>query len=197
MTYFKQQLLSILTSLAFVLTISPVYADMSLDNTQSTVKFVSIKKGSAAEVHSINKLSGSLSDEGELKLALDLSSVDTKIDIRNDRMKKYLFEIEKFATATITAKLDNLPVVDGISQISADAILGLHGVSKTIKVDVTLMKSGDQLMVANNSPVIINTADYGMDSGVAMLQKLAKLPSIATAVPVNFVLVFSKQDKKN
>lgn len=191
MTYCKRLLTPLLTSLTMALVLSPAYADMSLDNSHSTLKFVSIKKGSVAEAHSINKLSGSLSDKGELKISLDLSSVDTKIDIRNERMKKHLFEIDKFATATITAKLTGLPTADGISQLSAEATLDLHGVSKPIKVEVSLVKSGDQLMVASTRPVIINAADYGLEGGIAMLQKLAKLPSIATAVPVNFVLVFS------
>ena len=192
----KRLLLPILSSLIITFATSIAYAGLSLDNTYSTVKFVSIKKGTVAEAHSINKISGSLSDEGELKISLDLSSVDTKIDIRNERMKKHLFDIEKFATATITATITDLPTVDGISRLSTDATLDIHGVSKPIKVDVTLMKSGDQLMVASTNPVIINAADYGMDGGIAMLQKLAKLPSIATAVPVSFVLVFSQVDIK-
>ena len=171
---------------------SAVFADMRLNSDQSTVSFISVKKGAVSEAHTFKKLSGVLTDSGELKLSLDLASVDTKIEIRDDRMRKHLFETEKFSTATITAQLTDLPTKPGITNISTEATLDLHGVSKRIQVEVVVFKTADELMAANTSPVIINAVDYGMEGGIAMLQKLAKLPSIAPTVPVSFVLVFTQ-----
>jgi len=55
------------------------------------------------------------------------------------------------------------------------------------------MKTGDKLLAASTTPIIINAADFKMEEGVAKLQALAKLPSVATAVPVSFILSFTKQ----
>ena len=190
MISYKRILLPLMTSAALLF--GPLaYADMVLDSDNSTLSFVSIKKDSVAEVHMIKKLSGSLSKAGELKIVLDLFSVDTKIEIRDGRMKELLFETNKFAEATLTAKVEGIPE-DGIKHINTKATLDLHGVSQTVNVDVTVLKIGDKLIATNSTPIIINAADFKLDAGIKKLKELAKLPSIATAVPVNFTLVFSK-----
>ena len=163
---------------------------MILDKEYSNVSFVSVKKGAVAEGHRIKNLSGSLTDKGALKVTLDLTSVDTKIEIRDQRAKEFLFETSKFAEATLTANLD--AITDGVSNISTEAELSLHGVSQKIKVEVTVIKAGDKLLATSTMPIIIKASDYKMESGVKKLQELAKLPSVATSIPVSFVLTFSK-----
>ena len=170
MTLTKRTLLPFLSALAMIF--SPLtYADMSLDSDQSVINFVSVKKGTVAETHTINKSSGTLTDKGELKISLDLSSVDTKIEVRDQRMKEHLFETLKFANATISANLGELSTSDGISQVKTEATLELHGVLKPIKVEVMVMRSGDTLMAASTQPILITAADYGLEGGVAILQK--------------------------
>ena len=163
---------------------------LTLDNALSSLSFVSIKKGTVGEAHTIDKLSGSLSAEGDLLVTLDLSSVNTNIDIRNERMKKHLFETDKNPTATVSAKIGK--VADGVSRVKGAVELNLHGVKKNVDFDAIAVMSGGNLVVSSAKPIIIKASDYGMEDGIAMLQKLAKLPSIATAVPVSFVLTFSK-----
>ena len=90
---------------------------MILDNTLSTLSFVSVKKGKVGEVHTIDKLSGSLSETGDLVIKLDLSSVNTNIDIRNERMQQHLFETKNNPTATISAKIGKVPT-SGVSRVS-------------------------------------------------------------------------------
>lgn len=166
--------------------------EMKLDNALSALSFVSIKKGTTAEVLSINNLSGSITPEGNINVVLDLNSVDTKIDIRNDRMKKHLFETSTNPTATITAKVGDKISMAGVSIVEGEVSINLHGTTKTVPVSVAVINTGSQIVISSTKPIIIKAEDYGMTDGIAMLQKLAKLPSIATAVPVNFVLTFSK-----
>ncbi|MCK5725320.1 MAG: YceI family protein [Thiotrichaceae bacterium] len=194
MIFSRNKLSSFLLTLVLAMALSTAYADSLLDESHSSISFVSVKKGTVAEVNIIKKMSGTLSDKGELKVVLDLTSVDSKIVVRDERMVKHLFETDKFATATITATIE-LPTEEGMSKLSAEGTLDLHGVSKPIKVDVMVVKTGDKLLATSLSPIIIKAEDFGMVKGVAMLQALAKLPSIATAVPVNFVLVFANKDK--
>jgi len=168
------------------------FANMTLDGENSSLSFVSIKKGTAAEAHTIPKLSGSLSSEGDLKVVLDLKSVDTAIPIRDERMNKVLFETETHPDATLTAKIPDDLSADGVKAIETEARLEMHGVSKKIKVAVTVVRTGDQLVASSTKPILISAADFKLDGGITKLQELAKLPSIALAVPVSFVLVFKK-----
>ena len=77
-----------------------------LDESKSEISFISIKNLSIAETHEFRNLSGTIDDEGNLEIKIPLSSVETKITIRNERMKKMLFETSKFANALVTSKID-------------------------------------------------------------------------------------------
>jgi len=163
---------------------------MTLDNALSSLSFVSVKKGTGGEVHTIDKLSGSLSAGGDLLVTLNLASVNTKIAIRDERLQKHLFEIEKNPVAIVSAKVGK--VSEGVSRVNGAMELNLHGVKKNVDFETIAVMSGDKLVVSSAKPIIIKASDYGLEGGIAMLQKMAKLPSIATAVPVSFVLTFSK-----
>ena len=166
-------------------------AEMKLDNALSSLSFVSVKKGTAGEAHHIRKLSGSISASGELKVMLNLASVDSKIDIRNERIKKHLFETATHPTATITANIGS-EAPTGVTMVTGEGILDMHGVTTTIPVNVIIANTGDKLVIASATPIIIKASDYGMEAGVKKLQELAKLPSVATAIPVSFTFTFSK-----
>lgn len=166
------------------------FADMTLNNDHSTVSFVSIKKGSAGEAHSFNQMEGTLSDKGELSLTIDLSSVETKIPIRNDRMKQMLFKTDKYPKMMLTASVDADIAEGEMKPVTAEAMLDLHGIKEKVAVNAIVTKTGGKIMAVSQSPVIISAATFDMEEGVKALQEVAKLPSIATAIPVSFVLVF-------
>jgi len=167
------------------------FAEMTLDGGNSTISFVSVKKSIAGEVHTFNSISGSLSDAGDLRITIDLNSVDTNIEIRDQRMKELLFETLKFPKAVLTAQLGESDTAGEIKKINAEATLDLHGMKNTIMVEAVAAWVGDQLLVTSLKPVIINVADFKLVAGVEKLREIASLPSIATAVPVSFVLVFN------
>ena len=168
------------------------FADMSLDEKNSSLSFFSVKNNSVGENHTIKKLSGTLSEAGELTVILKLKSVDTKIPIRDERMNSVLFETKTFPEATITATIKDDLTKQGIQTIQADAMLNLHGVTQKITVDVLVMRSEDKLIATSIKPVVITAANFKLDAGVTKLQELAKLASISQSVPVNFSLVFQK-----
>ncbi|HIO91681.1 MAG TPA: YceI family protein [Leucothrix mucor] len=167
-------------------------ADMTLNSDRSSLSFFSVKKGTAGESHTIPKLSGTFSDAGDLKVTLDLKTVDTKNKVRDERMNKFLFETDKHPKATLTAKITDDLSGDGLKAIEVEATLMMHGVEKKIKVAVAVIRVGDKLIASSTKPVIISAPDFKLGEGVAKLQELAKLPSVALSVPVSFVLVFDK-----
>ena len=69
--------------------------------------------------------------------------------------------------------------------------LALHGKEKTLTVPAVVVGEDDgSLRVFTARPVLVNTADFGLESGVTALQQIAGLRSISHAVPVTLRLLF-------
>ena len=60
----------------------------------------------AFEIHQFTSLDGSISNNGDANVKIDLTSVASGIDVRDVRMRFLLFETYKFPNAEVTAKLD-------------------------------------------------------------------------------------------
>jgi polyisoprenoid-binding protein YceI len=175
-----------------------VQAGYQLDSSKSSLHFVSIKKGTVGEVHSFEELNGSISDEGVANVNIELASVKTNIDIRDGRMKSLLFETDVFPTAGVSVNIDaaqlaSIEVGDVVTMPLA-LTLDLHGTSKVIQTELQIIGLGGGILLVNTmKPVMLNAFDYGLDVGIKKLMEVANLPSIASAVPVSFSLVFKRQ----
>ncbi|SFG48221.1 YceI family protein [Neptunomonas qingdaonensis] len=168
-------------------------ADWQLDNAQSSLNFISIKNVDAAEVFHITQLQGNLSDAGALEIKLDLDSIKTQVDIRDERMREHLFDTEKFKLATLTAQLTsetlNTIKQGGVLNSNIAAVLNFHGLEKPITANITLMSDGKTILASSQQPVIVQAADFGLDSGIEKLRELAGLSNIGHSIPVSFNLV--------
>jgi len=168
-------------------------ADWVVDNSQSQLNFISTKKVNIAEVHQFNMLQGSLDSQGKFTLSIDLTSVNTNNPVRDKRMKSFLFNVKKFATATLTANIDTDKldaIAEGASaRWTVNANLDLHGKIKPLVLDVIVTRLvGAKLSVVSVQPIILNVSDFSLAQGVEKLRELAKLPSISHAVPVSFYI---------
>jgi polyisoprenoid-binding protein YceI len=172
-------------------------ADWKLDNDQSLVNFVSIKQSTIGEVNYFRSLSGTIKDN-KANIKINLSSVETNIPIRNDRMKSMLFKVAKFEYAFITVdldatKLEKMGLGDNFRE-NVSIALTLHGISKKIASDIQVFKlTNGRILVQSEYPIIINAEDFNLVSGIEALRTIAKLSTISTVVPVTFSLVFTKQ----
>ncbi len=180
-----------------LLTSSYAFADWSLINNESTISFTSTKKSAIAEVHYFKNLSGTIDEKGNLNLTVDLSSVETNIPIRNERMTKMLFEISQFANATLTTIIDSQKITnlkEGDTYLDTLTFeTSLHGISQKIKTPVKFIRlANNKLMLILEKPVVINASQFGLEKGVEQLKAIAKLPSISTATPVTFSLTFTQ-----
>lgn len=172
-------------------------ADWELDNTSSTINFVSVKNGSVGEVHSFASLVGFVGAEGNAQLTVNLESVQTLIEIRDQRMREMLFETAKFPVATVTAQLDTsvlaMAAEGGIVTTELPVTLSLHGKEKQLSAKLVIVgEGGDRLVVFSAAPILVNAADFDLTAGVAALQQVAGLQAISTAVPVTLQLQFVK-----
>lgn len=175
------------------------WADWSLVAEQSQLSFVSIKKEHIAETHSFNKLSGSVTDTGRGELLIDLNSVDTRIPIRDERMRDFLFQTDIYPNAVFEVviepdaygKLSQLPVGEQ-KLVPLQGRLGLHGVSQTLTADAVVTRTApNRLQVNSAQPVIVRAEDFNLVAGINKLREIAGLSSISYSVPVTFNLTFA------
>lgn len=169
-----------------------------LDADASSLNFVSIKQGSVAEIHQFTRLSGLIENESVARLRIDLSSVDSGISLRDHRMKEHLFDVSRFAQATVFVSFDK-PAVRGLDlgqsvELDVEATLGLHGIEAVVPAKVLIVRQKtNALIVSTIEPVLISAEQFSLQTGIAQLQELAGLESIATAVPVSFALQFNPE----
>ncbi len=173
------------------------HAGWQLNNDLSRLSFVSIKATDIGEVHSFKRLEGTLSDEGEVKVSIDLASVETLIPIRNERMQELLFETGVFPSAAITAKVDARALsqlaVGNAQVLAVEASLNLKGASLPVTLQMIAARvSNQRLMVSSLQPVLVSARSVGLSEGVEKLREIAGLPNISQAVPVSVVLTFDK-----
>ena len=182
-------------AMAAMLAAGSSWAQWQLDSGDSGLSFVSIKNASVAETHSFGSLQGSISASGAIELSIDLGSVETGIEIRDERMREVLFEVVKFPTATVTATVspDILDAVTAGGAVTTElpVKLALHGMEKSLLITVRAVgQAGGKLHVFTPQPVLVNASDFNLAAGIVALQEIAGLSSISTAVPVTVNLVF-------
>ena len=187
---------SITTILMIVLIASfPAKAAWELDSEKSTLTFVSTKAIHIAEVHKFTNLSGDMDAQGKVVIQIGLTSVDTGIDIRDERMRNMLFDTETHESATISAdvdlgKLSNLGSGEAV-ELTIEGVLSLHGQSNSLSAEVIVASIGETtLLVTSKKPIVVNAFQFQLGEGVEALREIAGLPSISLAVPVNFVFQF-------
>lgn len=182
--------------LATMFTAASVQAAFTLDTTNSSVNFLSTKNVNVTESHTFDKFSGNLSDSGELTLDVDLTSVNTLIPIRNERMQSMLFNVTDFATATFSAQLDNslLKLAPGQSRVvSVSGDLSISGTTNPVTFDVRVVGLEDgSLSATTTKPTVLNAAEFGLEGGVEALREVAMLQNISQSVPFSFSVVFAK-----
>ena len=166
---------------------APVQADWTVSDS-SRIGFVSIKNNRIGENNAFERVSGSISESGQVAVSVDLSSVETGIGIRNERLQKMLFEVASFPTASIDAALSDGQIAalraGGARAESVSVNISLHGktVSKTANVSVS--SSGGDVRVTTTQPIVITAQEFGLESGVAELQQIAGLNAISRSIPV-------------
>jgi len=177
--------------LALMLLSAPVFADWALVPEQSFIYFASSKNGSITEVHRFDRFEGELDPNKQGRLSIDLSSVNTSIPIRNERMQEHLFAVEQYPEAQVTVPLYGLE--NGTQTVKAT--LELHGYSTEITTRLHVSQADDSpyLRVSTAQPILLDAQDFGFGDGLEKLRELAALQSISPIVPVSFFLSFEEK----
>ena len=173
---------------------APAQADWTVSD-RSRIGFISIKNNSIGENNAFERVSGSISESGQVSVSVDLSSVETGVGIRNERLQKMLFEVARFPRATIVAALTDSQITalkaGGAQTESVGVSISLHGKTVNKDANLSVIATDGAVRVTTTQPIVITAQEFGLESGVAALQKIAGLNAISRSIPVTVDLHLS------
>lgn len=174
----------------------PAHADWYLDNESSRLSFVTTKNTEIAEVQRFLVLHGKVDAKGAARLEVELDSINSGIPVRDERMRKELFEIKTFPEAQISAQINLQPINDLASgaqlELRLPLSVTLHGKTQTYSAELLATRLDERrFQVVTLEPVVLHAEDFDLAPGVATLRKAAGLKSISLSVPVGAVLIFT------
>lgn len=161
-------------------------ADIVFSNTKTDAQGNDI-----TESGNLTQYSALFNKQGQLRLEINLNGVDTGILIRNQRIKDWLFEVDDFETATITAQLDaeqinQLPLNSSI-QLAQPITLDLHGMKADLTANLSITRTQPNVLsVTTTEPVLVNIESFGMTDGLKKLTDVMMLSKINSGIPITF-----------
>lgn len=177
---------------------APFAGGWTLDPLASRLTVQSIKDPARVETSSFAGLDGMIDEAGEARITVHLETVDTRIDLRNVRMRFLFFETFRYPEAKITARIDP-DALTGLEHSFRKVItlpyrLDLHGVVKSLEaeVEVTLLDE-DQVLVASVQPISLPVADFALEHNLRKLEEAADV-TIHPEATVTFSFLFSRND---
>ena len=172
------------------------HADWYLDGESSRLSFISTKNANISEVQRFLVLHGKVDANGLAEVEVELESVSSGIPLRDERMRKTLFEIQNFPEALITAQIDLRPINDlapgAQLELRLPLTVNLHGKQHAYNAELLATRLDDRrFQVVTLEPLVINAEDFDLAPGLEALRKVAGLSVISLSVPVSAVLIFT------
>ncbi|MGJ7475288.1 YceI family protein [Pseudomonas fulva] len=174
----------------------PAHANWHLDGESSRLSFITGTNGEAAQVHRFLVLHGTVDRKGAASLRIEMDSVSSGVPLRDERMRDALFDVARFAEATVQAQLDLRPINDLANgaqiELRLPLTVTLHGQSH--RYDALLLATRldeRRFQVVTLEPLVLRAEDFGLMPGLQALRKFANLKAINPSVPVNAVLIFT------
>lgn len=159
-----------------------------LDTEKSQINYISTKNGDIQEHNTLRFVSGSIDQQKKVELIIDLNSIDTNIEIRNQRMRELFFETEQYPTAKIEAEIDNnLPLM---TAYPIDYRVTLKDQQHSYQSPVMIHSGGGEMMVTSAEPVTVNAETFGLNAALDKLREIAGLNSISPSIQVEYKLHF-------
>jgi outer membrane protein OmpA-like peptidoglycan-associated protein len=172
----------------------------TLQRDASSLRFQSVKNLTIVESSGFAEFEGSIDESGTANVRIFLDSVDTKIDLRNVRMRFLFFETFEFPEALISSKIDP-SVLEDLAQIKRKIVplsfdLTLHGVSKSFQTEVAVTYlSEDLVAVSTTAPISVPASDFALGGGIRKLEEAAGVVIVPSAT-VSFDFVFARNSKE-
>lgn len=187
---------ALLAALPTTVPANPFAEGWVLEPAASTLNFQSVKNQSKVETSGFATFDGRIAPDGTATVGIELDSVDTKVDLRNVRMRFLLFETFEYPRATITARIDPALVADldtvRRKTVPVTYTIDLHGVSREATADLAVTLITDDLVsVSSSAPIQVATSDHNLDNGIRKLEEAASV-EIVPSTSVTFDFVFAR-----
>jgi polyisoprenoid-binding protein YceI len=173
----------------------------AIDPAQSSLTFVTTKAGQPGvmgiiETQTFKRFSGGLDKSGRISLVIDLASVDTGVEIRDERLRTMLWNVKATPQALFTAQLPaNMTTVSSSAAMQSIDLAGqlqMAGQTKPVTSSLRVSKTAQgQLLVTTRQPILINSNDFGLKAGVEALREIMGLGFLAASAPVTFTLTLN------
>ncbi|RBH55074.1 MULTISPECIES: YceI family protein [Pseudomonas] len=174
----------------------PAQANWYLDNESSRLSFISTHNADISEVHRFLTLHGKIDGQGLATLEVELESVSTGIPLRDERLRRDLFEIKTWPEARIVAQINVQPISDlapgAQLELRLPLVVKLRGKEHSYNAELLATRLDDRrFQVVTLEPLVLHAEDFDLLPGLATLRKAAGLSAISLSVPVGAVLIFA------
>ncbi|MEL6210276.1 MAG: OmpA family protein [Pseudomonadota bacterium] len=176
---------------------NPLEPGWTLEPEASFLRFQSTKNRATVETHGFATFDGEISPDGTARVTVMLDSIDTKVDIRNVRMRFLFFETFNHAQATVTAVIDpetlEALAETGRVETTVPFLLNLSGVEKEFSAQViATLLTDDRVAISSSVAVPIPVAPFGLSENLSKLEQAAGGVSIVPVAALSFDLVFGR-----
>ncbi|MEC7369524.1 MAG: YceI family protein [Pseudomonadota bacterium] len=190
------RMLLLLTAVAvFNVAFADNHLTWKLNSAASQLSFDSSKNTTIQETHRFRQLTGSVKQSGDIVVQVDLMSVDTRIPIRDQRMREILFKMAPSAQvfATVDMALVTAMAADQKLTLELSGRLSLNGKMSSLPLSVELQRLSDHSLQVSTGGSL-DVAEYGYLPGIEALRQIAGLKTISTRVPYQLKLLFDKTE---
>jgi polyisoprenoid-binding protein YceI len=167
----------------------------------SSLTFNTTKSGSAGvggitEIMRFTRYEGDLNKLGHIELKIDLTSIDSGIPIRDERLQTMLWNVGQYPSVTFSAKISpetmrNLTKEPMVLEVHG--LLTMAGQSQPVKTQLQVTPVNGKVLVSTLRPILVKADDFGLSSGVEALRAIMGLNYLSSTVPVNFQLELGKK----
>lgn len=169
---------------------------LSIQTGSSVLSFNTTKAGAAGvggitETMQFKRFEGGVDAQGRIQLKIDLSSIDSGIGIRDERMQSMLWNVGQYPSVTFSAQIkpEALPTKAGESvALDVPGELTMAGQSKPLAAQLQVSALQDKWLVTTRKPIVVKADDFGLTAGVEALRAIMGLNYLSSNAPVTFQL---------
>lgn len=149
--------------------------------------------GGATETMRFKLFKGGMDAQGNIQLDIDLTSIDSGISIRDERLQTMFWNVAEHPSVKFRTKInpDDLQKINAGNEavdVTIEGDLTMAGQTKPIKTALKVVPSRNMRIVSTRQAIVINANDFGMSSGVEALRAVMGLNYLSTSAPVTFHL---------
>ncbi|MEE9454977.1 MAG: OmpA family protein [Paracoccaceae bacterium] len=167
-----------------------------LNSEISALRFQSVKNETEVENSTFANYTGIIDETGLATIKIGLDSVDTKIDLRNVRMRFLFFETFEFPEAVITMQIAPEIIAD-LNDVRRKVVtlpysISLHGVTSDREAELAIILRDDNTVsVTSNAPILLPVADFDLAKGIGKLEDAASVV-IQPSASITFDFTFNR-----